>query len=57
MSTADALTYASSIMTVISFITFSGILLWSYMPARKAHFDVAAQLPFADELQEETHHG
>lgn len=40
---------ASSIMTLVSFITFMGILLWSF--ALKCNDDFAAQaaLPFADE--------
>jgi cytochrome c oxidase cbb3-type subunit 4 len=40
---------ASSAMTVISFMTFLGILLWTYAIKRPADFDAAAALPFADE--------
>jgi cytochrome c oxidase cbb3-type subunit 4 len=40
---------ASSIMTVVSFITFIGILWWTFITHRNSDFDVAAQLPFADD--------
>ncbi|NVM76888.1 cytochrome c oxidase cbb3-type subunit 4 [Duganella sp. SG902] len=46
---------ASSVMTVVSFITFSGILWWAYVHHKEADFATAAQLPFADD--EEKHHG
>ncbi|WP_373989728.1 cbb3-type cytochrome oxidase subunit 3 [Duganella sp. BuS-21] len=46
---------ASSVMTVISFITFAGILWWAYVRHREDDFATAAQLPFADD--EEQHHG
>ncbi|NNG22883.1 cbb3-type cytochrome oxidase subunit 3 [Telluria aromaticivorans] len=45
---------ASSVMTVLSFATFIGILLWTFLLRRGADFDGAAALPFADE---EAHHG
>ena len=40
---------ASSIMTVVSFITFIGILWWTFSSKRRQDFDSAAQLPFADD--------
>ena len=40
---------ASSIMTLISFLTFVGILLWTFAYKRNADFDKQAALPFADE--------
>ncbi|MYM69495.1 CcoQ/FixQ family Cbb3-type cytochrome c oxidase assembly chaperone [Pseudoduganella sp. FT55W] len=46
---------ASSVMTVISFITFAGILWWAYVRHKEADFAVAAALPFADD--EEKRHG
>jgi cytochrome c oxidase cbb3-type subunit 4 len=46
---------ASSVMTVISFITFAGILWWVFVHHKEADFATAAALPFADD--EETHHG
>jgi cytochrome c oxidase cbb3-type subunit 4 len=46
---------ASSVMTVVSFITFGGILWWAYGHHKDADFASAAALPFADD--EETHHG
>ncbi|MGX4641191.1 cbb3-type cytochrome oxidase subunit 3 [Massilia sp. SYSU DXS3249] len=45
---------ASSVMTVLSFATFMGILLWTFLLRRSADFDRAAALPFADE---ESEHG
>jgi cytochrome c oxidase cbb3-type subunit 4 len=46
---------ASSAMTLISFITFLGILLWVYALKSRADFDQAASLPFADEAREADH--
>jgi len=43
---------ASSVMTVISFATFMGIVLWTYLLHRHSDFDTAAALPFADEAEE-----
>lgn len=40
---------ASSIMTVVSFTTFIGIVWWTFIMHRNSDFDTAAQLPFADE--------
>jgi len=46
-----------SLFTVISFATFVGIMLWAWSARRKADFDAAAQLPFADEESWEKQHG
>ena len=43
---------ASSIMTVISFLTFMGILAWTFLYKRSADFADAAALPFGDEEQD-----
>jgi cytochrome c oxidase cbb3-type subunit 4 len=40
---------ASSIMTVVSFVTFIGILWWTFITHSNSDFDAAAQLPFADD--------
>lgn len=40
---------ASSIMTVVSFITFAGILWWTFHVRRQDDFAAAALLPFADD--------
>ncbi|NLS12569.1 cbb3-type cytochrome c oxidase subunit 3 [Vibrio sp. SM6] len=40
-----------SIYTVILFSSFIGIVLWAYSKKRKASFDEAANLVFADEVQ------
>ncbi len=39
----------SSIMTVLSFLTFLGILWWTFIRHRNEDFAQAAQLPFADD--------
>jgi cytochrome c oxidase cbb3-type subunit 4 len=46
---------ASSVMTVVSFATFAGIVLWTFFVKRGADFEAAAGLPFADE--EDFEHG
>jgi cytochrome c oxidase cbb3-type subunit 4 len=46
---------ASSVMTVISFVTFIGIVAWTFVLKRGADFEQAAALPFADE--EDYEHG
>ena len=54
MSTDTFFDQASSIMTVLSFLCFLGIIAWAYSARRRSDFAQAEQLPFADE---ETHHG
>jgi cytochrome c oxidase cbb3-type subunit IV len=39
---------ASSVMTAVSFTTFVGILLWTFVLKARKDFDEAAALPFAD---------
>ena len=41
---------ASSIMTLVSFLTFCGILLWTFALKRGGDFERQAALPFADEV-------
>jgi cytochrome c oxidase cbb3-type subunit 4 len=43
---------ASSVMTVISFVTFLGIVGWTYVLRKSSDFNSAAALPFADEAGE-----
>jgi cytochrome c oxidase cbb3-type subunit 4 len=43
---------ASSVMTVISFITFIGIIAWTCARRNRDGYAKAAQLPFADEENE-----
>lgn len=38
-----------SIMTLVSFLTFVGIVLWAWSGRRKAAFDEAASLVFDEE--------
>ena len=49
MQIANLFDHASSIMTLLSFITFLGILGWTFLLRREADFSAAAALPFADE--------
>lgn len=42
-----------SMVTVVSFLTFVGILIWACLPSRKTEFAEAAQLPFLDDDQAE----
>lgn len=44
---------ASSVMTVVSFITFVGIMWWAFTPANRGSFEQAASLPFDDDDQVE----
>ena len=46
---------ASSVMTVISFSTFVGILLWTFVLKRGQDFATAAALPFADDEEDGGH--
>jgi cytochrome c oxidase cbb3-type subunit 4 len=43
---------ASIVMTVVSLITFLGILWWIYGYKRSRDFDVVANLPFADDAED-----
>lgn len=38
-----------SIVTVVGFLTFLGIVFWAYSRAQKSRFDAAARLPFDGE--------
>lgn len=38
-----------SIITLLSFLLFLGIVWWAYGSKRKARFDAAALLPFAED--------
>ena len=42
----------SSIMTVVAFATFIGIVLWAYSGKARRGFDEAARLPFNEDAQE-----
>lgn len=38
-----------TILLVLCFLAFTGIVYWAYSPRSKRRFDEAANLPFADE--------
>jgi cytochrome c oxidase cbb3-type subunit IV len=41
--------FLRSAVTVVSFLTFLGIVAWAWSRRNKAGFEEAAQLPFQDE--------
>ena len=43
---------ARSIVTVMAFATFVGIIVWAWSGARRERFDAAARLPLEDDEQE-----
>ena len=43
---------ASSIMTLVSFVTFIGILLWTFVLRKQDDFAQQAALPFADDAED-----
>lgn len=62
MNIIDVVSDARSIITVISMLTFIGIVLWAYSARRKNDFDEAAMLPFNEEddlnkTKQEPRHG
>ena len=61
MTVTDFFTDMRSLYTLVSFVTFIGIVMWAYSGRRKQAYEEAANLPFADEAQDDkqagTHHG
>ena len=49
MALQDIFNNASIIMTVVSLLTFLGILWWVFGLKRSRDFDAIANLPFADD--------
>jgi len=43
-----------SIFTVIVFVSFIGAVIWAFSSRNKKSFDEAANLPFADEEQDQS---
>jgi cytochrome c oxidase cbb3-type subunit 4 len=50
MSFVEMILDARPAFTLISFLTFIGIVVWAYSGRRRADFEAAANLPFADEF-------
>jgi cytochrome c oxidase cbb3-type subunit 4 len=46
-----------SLITVVSFAAFLGIVAWAYARKNLANFDDAAQAPFLGEAAPQTHTG
>ena len=62
MALTDLVSDLRSVVTIVSMMTFIGIVLWAYSARRKNDFDEAARLPFADEneinnKEQEPRHG
>lgn len=62
MALLDQIADMRSAVTIISMLTFIGIVLWAYSARRKNDFDEAAMLPFADDnelnnQEQEPRHG
>ena len=62
MALTDLVSDMRSVVTIVSMLTFIGIVLWAYSARRKDDFDEAARLPFADEnelnnKEQEPRHG
>ena len=38
-----------SVVTLVSFLVFVGIIVWAWQGRRRDSFDAAAQLPFLDD--------
>jgi len=49
MSIENLFADARSAITIVSFLTFIGIVCWTYVVHRGKDFDAAANLPFADD--------
>ena len=45
----DTLNDLRSLVTVLAFVAFIGIVFWAYSRRRKKAFDEAAQLPFSED--------
>lgn len=59
MKLTDFFTDMQSLFTLLSFLTFAGIVFWAWSSKRRQDFDEAANLPFLDEQEAEegTHRG
>lgn len=42
---------ARSLVTLLGFLLFLGLMAWTWWPSRRDAFDEAARLPFADEAR------
>jgi cytochrome c oxidase cbb3-type subunit 4 len=44
---------ASRVMTVVSFVTFMGVLAWTYILRREQDFADTAAIPFDDDVEDD----
>lgn len=54
MSEFTDINFFRGLSTVFAMAAFLGVCFWAYSKNRKADFDSAAQLPFADDELDET---
>lgn len=54
MSELSDINFFRGLSTVFTMAAFLGVCFWAYSKKRKADFDSAAQLPFADDELDET---
>lgn len=45
-----------SLVTLVSFLVFLGIVVWTWSASRRQSFSAAAQLPFAEEEARDNGH-
>jgi len=50
MNVENLILDARTLVTVLSFLSFVGIVWWAYSARRSADFEAAANLPFADDM-------
>ena len=46
----DSINTMRTVVTVVSFLVFIGIVIWAWSARRKSQFDEAARLPLEDDL-------
>jgi len=46
----DSINTMRTVVTVVSFLVFIGIVFWAWSARRKSQFDEAARLPLEDDL-------
>ncbi len=50
----DSINTMRTVVTVVSFLVFIGIVIWAWSARRKSQFDEAARLPLDDDRPQPT---
>ena len=50
----DSINTMRTVVTVVSFLVFIGIVIWAWSARRKSQFDKAARLPLDDDRPQPT---